>query len=144
MMVAVGVASLLVLLAAPRIRSATNRSNIRSARGTVITMFQQAKIRAIQESRKTTLNFNNSTGTAWITAQPRRSSGAATCKCDTVGTTQNLVNLYGVTVNAAPLTFTFDPRGLGVLRTDNAMKVGLTRSDMKDSVMIGGFGEVSK
>ena len=144
MMVAISVAGLLMLLLMPRARDVLFRSNAHSARGAVVTMFQKAKIRAIQDARPTTFNVDNATGVVWITAKPRRSAGAAACACDTVGI-QNLTQLYGVTVNATPMTtFTFDPHGIGVLRTGNDMKIKFTQSTFKDSVLISGFGEFSK
>jgi prepilin-type N-terminal cleavage/methylation domain-containing protein len=145
LMVAISVAGLLMLLLMPRARNVLFRSNVHSARGSVVTMFQKAKIRAIQDARATTFNVDNATGVVWITAKPRRSAGAAACACDTVGSIQNLTQLYGVTVNATPMTsFTFDPHGIGVLRTGNDMKIGFTQSTFKDSVLISGFGEFSK
>ena len=145
-MIALSIAGMLALLAIPRLRSGMLQNNLRSARGSVVMLFQQAKMRAVQETRTVTLNFDNATGAVWITAKPRRSAGTATCGCDTVGTVQNLTTRYGVTLSVTPdasKAFVFDPRGIGD-RGNEATTVRLIKSDYRDSVFVSKFGDVSR
>ncbi len=145
LMVAIAVVALITLLAVPKLRSASYRSNVRNARHTIIAMLEQAKLRAIHDSRSAALKVSG-TGVVWITASPRRSAGAAACGCDTIAL-RNLQQLYGVTVSPSSTSdssFAFDPRGLSVNRGGAPMTVRVTHAEFKDSVMITGFGDVAK
>lgn len=140
-LVVLGAVAVLFAIGFPRVRTAMTKANVRSARSSVITLYNQARNRAVRESRSMTLNF--STTNAWITGSPRR-TGTATCGCDTVGTVQYLSSAYGVTISASPDTFHIDPRGLGVQPSATPTVITLARSGFQDSVLIYGYGRVSK
>ncbi|HEU4649718.1 MAG TPA: GspH/FimT family pseudopilin [Gemmatimonadales bacterium] len=146
-LIALAVVAILSGLGYPRLRSFMLKSNVRSARSTVINTLQAAKARALMEGRSTQVNFDNSK--IWTTATPRRSAvGGGTNPCDTVGTIVNLTQQYGVTVAATrsdgftPAYFSFDLRGLG--SSGSSLAVLLTRGEYKDSVNVSSYGRVSK
>lgn len=149
-LIALAIIAVLSGLGYPRLRSFMLKSNVRSARSTVINTVQQAKARASMEGRSVTVNLDNTTGKMWTTAAPRRTvGGAGTCSCDTVGAIANLTQQYGVTVRAAnspssanPHTFGFDLRGLGT--GGSTMTVLLVRDSYQDSVYVSSYGRVSK
>jgi prepilin-type N-terminal cleavage/methylation domain-containing protein len=140
-LVVLGAVAVLFLIGFPRVRTAMTKANVRSARSSVITLYNQARNRAVRESRSMTLHF--SSANAWITGSPRR-TGTATCGCDTVGTVQYLSSAYGVTLSASPDTFHIDPRGLGVQPSASGTAIILAKSGYQDSVLIYGYGRVSK
>jgi prepilin-type N-terminal cleavage/methylation domain-containing protein len=141
-LVVLGAVAVLFAIGFPRVRTAMTKANVRSARSSVITLYNHARNHAVRESRSMTLNF--STTNAWITGSPRRASGTATCGCDTVGTVQYLSSAYGVTITATPATFQIDPRGLGVQPSATGTAIILAKSGFQDSVLIYGYGRVSK
>lgn len=142
------VAAILSGLGYPRLRTFMLKSNIRSARSTVINTVQQAKARALMEGRSVTINFDNATDKIWMTATPRRTACAGTCDRDTVGVIVNFAQQYGVDLvagrsdNASPAYFSFDLRGLG--NSGSAVTVLLTRDGFQDSVYVSTYGRVSK
>lgn len=140
-LVVLGAAAVLFLIGFPRVRTALTKANVRSARSSVITLYNQARNRAVRESRSVTLHFSGTT--AWTTASPRK-TGASTCGCDTVGTIQYLGSAYGVTITASPDTFRIDPRGLGVQPSASGTVIKLAKLGYQDSVLIYGYGRVSK
>ncbi len=140
-LVVLGAAAVLFLVGFPRVRTALTKANVRSARSSVITLYNQARNRAVRESRSVTLHF--STTQAWTTASPRK-TGTNTCGCDTVGTIQYLASAYGVTITASPDTFRIDPRGLGVQPSASGTVIKLAKLGYQDSVLIYGYGRVSK
>jgi prepilin-type N-terminal cleavage/methylation domain-containing protein len=140
-LVVLGAVAVLFAIGFPRVRTAMTKANVRSARSSVITLYNQARNRAVRESRSMTLHFSSTN--AWITGSPRR-TGATTCGCDTVGTVQYLSSAYGVTIAASPDTFHIDPRGLGVQPSATGTVITLAKLGFQDSVLIYGYGRVSK
>lgn len=141
--VVIVVIGLISVMGWPRLRTLFEKSRVRSARSAVINAFQTTKARAVQENRRTTLNFDNSTGRIYVTASPRRTAGTATCGCDTVGQILNLTSLYNVTLNASAATFQFDSRGMGTSPTAD-VQVRVSGAGYTDSVRIQGYGRISK
>ena len=140
-LVVLGAAAVLFLIGFPQVRTALTKANVRSARSSVITLYNQARSRAISEGRSVTLHFSGTT--AWTTASPRK-TGTNACGCDTVGTVQYLGSAYGVTITASPDTFRIDPRGLGVQPSATGTVIKLAKLGFQDSVLIYGYGRVSK
>ena len=143
-LVVLGAVGVLFVIGFPKVRTAMIKANVRSARSSVITLYNQARNRAVREGRSMTLHFSNSNGTAWMTASPRRAAGTVACGCDTVGTTRYLSGAYGVTLTASPDTFHIDPRGLGVQPSATGTSILLVNGSYRDSVLIYGYGRVGK
>ena len=141
MMIAICVVGLMMLVGLPKAQAALRKAQLRSARNAVINLYQQARTRAINENRLVTVNLNGTS--VWVTAQPRRTGGAHTCDCDTIGTVQDINGHYGVSMGYDGATYTVDPRGLGTAPgVDN--KIWFTRSGIRDSFTITGYGRINK
>ena len=129
---------ILAALAYPRLAGGSTRSNVRSARGHIISLYAKTRAVAIETNRATTLNFTASQ--AWITATPRLAAGAGTM--DTVGQVETLTGQYGVTLTFTPSgQLTVDPRGFG---SATLTTVWVTRNGITDSMVVSGFGRVIK
>jgi prepilin-type N-terminal cleavage/methylation domain-containing protein len=141
MLIVVGIVGLLMLVGFPKAQAALRKSQLRSARNAAINQYQQARTRAINEGRPVTLNLDGTS--MWVTAQPRRNAGPADCDCDTIGTVQDLNAKFGVAMSYDAATYTVDARGLGTTPgTDN--KIVFTRSGVRDSFTLGGYGRIIK
>jgi prepilin-type N-terminal cleavage/methylation domain-containing protein len=139
-LVAVVVVGLLVLIGIPRAQGLLAQSNVRGARTALAGVIQQSRMRAIRESRSITLHFTDST--VWVSATPRRSAGAAPCRCDTVGTAVNVKALHGVSVSVTPDSLRLDPRGIGALPGTGGLSVVLSRSGVVESVSVNPLGRL--
>lgn len=143
LLVTLGVIAVLMLIGMPRVREALVKSQVRAARSSVMTLYNGARARAVRDGRSMTLHFN--TTSAWVTGQPRRVDATTQpCKCDTVGVVKDLAAAYGVAVGATPDSFRVDARGLGVQAFTSGTQVIVTRGSGRDSVLISGYGRVSK
>ena len=139
MLVAVAVVGLLVLIGLPKAQAALRKAQLRSARNAAINLYQQARTRAINEGRPVTLNLDGTS--AWVTAQPRRTAGGSGDR-DTIGNVQNMTAHYGVAITPAT-TYTVDARGLGTTPGTD-YKIVFTRSGVRDSFTISGYGRIIK
>lgn len=143
LLVTLGVVAVLMVIGFPKVREALVKSQVRAARSSVMTLYNGARARAVRDGRSMTLHVN--TTSTWVTGQPRKVDATTQpCKCDTVGVVQNLATIYGVALNASPDSFRVDARGLGVQAFTNGTQVIVTRGSARDSVLISGYGRVSK
>lgn len=136
LMVVITVAGIMMMLAWPRVRQAMLKSNLRSARMTVVGLFGRARASAIQYNRATTLVFSGNN--ALVTAPKPVPVGGSTI--DTIGAVENLAARYGATLTATVPSVTFDPRGFGA--NSGTVVVRVTREEFSDSVTITGFGRL--
>jgi prepilin-type N-terminal cleavage/methylation domain-containing protein len=137
MMMVVVIISLTTLMAVPRFRAAVNRSNLTSARGTVMASYSAAKAAAAGSGRIATMYVNGNK--IWVTAKPRLKAGAGTV--DTIVLPKNLYTMYGVTAATTNGdTVTVNQTGLGNL----ANEVRLTHGNIADTVKINQYGRVYK
>ena len=130
LIVSVVLVGVLFLIATPRIRDALVRLNVRNARYTVASLYQRARVTAIQTRRPATLHFNGTS--AWVTA---RIGGVD----QPIGPVTDLTSRYGVAVNApAPGTITVTPMGLVILGGDYVVRV--SRGGVMDSLVVSPYG----
>jgi prepilin-type N-terminal cleavage/methylation domain-containing protein len=128
----------------PKIRSFLIKNDLRGARSALVTAVQQAKTWAVNDGRATTARVDPTTGALWLTATPRRVATPGS-SVDTVGPIRNLTTVYGATVTATQDTFAFDQRGLLTpVGSSVPQKILVTSSGYRDSVMINGYGRISK
>jgi type II secretory pathway pseudopilin PulG len=141
-MVAVSMVGILMLIGIPKAQAAFRQTQLRSARNTVINLFQQARTRAISEARMVTFNLDGTT--VWVTAQPRRTAPLAGNDRDTVVMPQSLSAQYGVTLipPGGALSYTLDARGLGTTPAND--KIYFTKSGVRDSFTILGYGRIER
>lgn len=137
MLTVVVVISAVSLISFPRVRTAKYKSELRSARTSVASMYAKARSAAIQYNRATILAFNGPS--AVVLATPRLVAAAGST-VDTVGRVNNLYAAHGVTVATTDDSLRVDPRGFG--SNASSVTVRLTKSEFTDSVVIGGYGRL--
>src|SRR5262245_31521551 len=139
-MVVLGIAVLLLLLGWPKVKRLLLQANVRSSRGAVIGFYQQGRLRAVQSGRATSIWFSGNR--MWVTAKPRRTIGGSGTY-DTLGYVYDFNQRYGVTISPTPDTLiNFNARGLGITPSD--VTVALSRSGVRDSIVINQIGRVSR
>jgi prepilin-type N-terminal cleavage/methylation domain-containing protein len=143
MLIVIVVAGIILTYGFPKIRALLIKNNLRSARSALLTAMQQAKTWAVTDGRATTVHVDPGTGVLWLTATPRRVATPGST-VDTVGMVRNLTTVYGATVTATQNTFAFDQRGLLTPVSGAAQKVVLANAGYRDSVLINGYGRISK
>lgn len=124
-----------VLMSWPLMRSAKYKSELRSARTSVASMYARARSAAVQYNRATILAFNGPS--AVVLATPRLQPGGTV---DTVGRVNNLGVGYGVTVASTTDSLRVDPRGFG--GNAGTVTVRLRKAEFTDSVVISGYGRL--
>jgi len=124
-----------VLMSWPLMRSAKYKSELRSARTSVASMYARARSAAVQYNRATILAFNGPS--AVVLATPRLQPGGTV---DTVGRVNNLGVGYGVTVASTTDSLRVDPRGFG--GNAGTVTVRLSKAEFTDSVVISGYGRL--
>jgi len=135
MLIVVSMIALMALFAWPKVVVVFNQSQVRSARLAVLNKYNQARIIARQSSRHAYLIRQDSI--LWVEREPRVVPLAGSTR-DTVGGYLNL-GQYGVTVTGLS-SLTIDPRGL----TGGGGAIVVTRQGLSDSVVISGFGRISR
>ena len=133
LLIAVALVAVMAAMAVPRIGTALTRQSVRSARGAVVTLHAKARGAAIQRGRRTDLIFTGNTVLV-------RTRHPVTGALDTVGSPENLLRRYGVTVSTSRDTLTFDPRGLG-MESGNT-KITVQKGAFTESVEISALGRV--
>lgn len=134
------VIGLLGVLAFPRLSATMSRSDLRSARTTMVNMVAAARAASVASNRITTLQFDG--GKAYVKATPRWTTTGAGTE-DTVGPVRDLVAQYKVSVAHKPDSVRFDPRGFGTFG-GTADSIVLTRGSYREVISIDGLGRVRK
>jgi prepilin-type N-terminal cleavage/methylation domain-containing protein len=124
---------LMVLIGFPKMSAAMSRSDLRSARTTMVNLVAAARAASMQTNRVTWVKIEGTS--AYVGA----SNGATV---DTVGTVHDVGDAYGVTVTGVD-SIQFDPRGFGAGFGDDASIV-LTRAGHSSTITIDGLGRVRK
>ncbi len=144
-MVVIVVIAVVLVYGYPKIRATMIKNSLRSARSATLTAIQRAKTVAVTEGRAATVRLDPATGNLWITASPRRSFLAGS-PWDTVGSIKNLTAAYGTTVlTNGQDTLAFDARGMMTpIGSSTPQIIAMTKSSYRDSVMINGYGRITK
>lgn len=143
-LVAIVVAGIIMAYAFPKVRTTLIKSNLRSARSAVLSTLQQAKVRAVNENRTMAVKLNTTTGALWIEGSPRKVALSGST-ADTVGPMQNLTTSYQATIaNTSPTSLAFDHRGMLTPLGTSQQTVKVSNGSFSDSVMINGYGGITK
>ncbi len=137
--VALVVISLLVLIGFPKLSSAMDRNNVRSARTTVVNLIAKARAASTATNRRTWLKVEG--GRAWVVAVPRISAGAGTV--DTIGIVEDVGSQYGVSISATD-SIGFDPRGIAYSLAGASVGFTIAKHDYTDVVTVDAMGRVIK
>ena len=129
---------LIVLIGFPKISSAMSRTDLRSARTTMVNLVATARAAAVQGNRRTWIKFEGNT--AHVLARPRTDGAAG---ADTVGAIQDFADQYKVAVTPGLDSIQFDPRGFG---TDfgGSTSIIVSRDGHSSTISIDGLGRVTK
>jgi Tfp pilus assembly protein FimT len=129
---------LIVLIGLPKISAAMSRSDLRSARTTMVNLVAAARAASMQTNRITWVKIEGTS--AYVGARPRLVDIAGST-IDTVGTVQDLGGTYHVTV-AGVDSIQFDPRGFGGFGTVGS--IVLARDGHSSTITVDGLGRVTK
>ena len=129
---------LMVLIGFPKMSAAMSRSDLRSARTTMVNLVAAARATSMQTNRVTWVKIEGTS--AYVGATPRLVTLAGSSS-DTVGTVHDLGDTYGVTV-AGVDSIRFDPRGFGGFGTVGS--IVLSRDGHSSTITIDGLGRVTK
>jgi prepilin-type N-terminal cleavage/methylation domain-containing protein len=131
---------LMGLIAFPKMSAAMVRSDLRSARTTMVNLMAAARAASVQSNRLTWIEVEGNK--AYVLASPRL-AGPADGVADTVGAVRDFTALYGVTLTDATGDIQFDPRGFGV-GFGTVDSIVLARSGYSSTITIDGLGRVLK
>lgn len=127
-----GFMGLVLALVTPRIREATIRADVRSARGAVANLYARTRVAAIQTRKPATLSFN---GNSAVITVP------GVGKLDTIGGVMNLNQRYGVALAASTSKVGLQPTGL-LTNPAVPIMVKVTKHGRSDSLRISGYGRM--
>lgn len=125
----------LLAVAIPFLRGATDQGSVRGAGDAVATMHAVAKQSAIQRSRTTMLVMDGAANTMVVVA--RNAAGAA---WDTLGRVENLDERFGVRFAASRDTLVFTPRGIGIELSGTAIVV--SKGSYVDTITVSAAGRL--
>ena len=137
-LIVVVILGLVVLIGYPKVGAAMVKTDLRSARTTVINLVATARAASVQTNRRTWLKLEGNR--AYVLARPRQPSIPGS-EADTVGRVQDLSTQYKVTITPVLDSIQFDPRGFGVSLADT---ITLSRSSHTETVTLDGLGRVIK
>jgi len=137
-LIVVVVLGLIMVIGYPKVGAAMAKTDLRSARTTVINLMATARAASVQTNRRTWIKFEGNK--AYVLARPRQDGAAG---ADTVGTVQDLSAQYGVTLATGADSIQFDPRGFGANLGDTS-SVTLSRNSHTETVTLDGLGRVIK
>ena len=138
MLMVVVMIAIMSLFAFPKVIRAFDQSQVKGARLAVLNKFNAARINARQSSRHVFLI--RAGDVLWIEREPRVSNPGAGTR-DTVGGFLNLFD-YRVTTSGTLDTVPIDPRGL--TQGGGTWQLNFTRGAANDSLIISGFGTVTR
>ena len=140
MLIVVSMIGLMGLFSWPKVARIFDQRQVGSARLAVLNKFNQARINARQSSR--TAFLIRSGDVLWIERRPRVVPLPDGSTRDTVGGYLNLERTYGVTATVSSDTVQVDARGL--TSPTRPWRIVLVRDGARDSILISGFGRVTR
>lgn len=132
------VLGLVLLIVMPKARTAMVRSDLRSARTTLVAQVNRGKIAAISRNRRATVAVD--AGRVWVETTPRLNPLLGSTS-DTVGTVVSLPEQYGVTLTPTTTSLSFDARGIG-LNPSTPVSFGLAKDGETMGLTVNGLGRI--
>ncbi len=123
---------MLLAVVAPRMGDAMVRRDVRNTRVALVSLFQQARLVAIQRGQPATLRFD--ADSAWIMLG---TGGAAT----QLGPGRDMNVLYGTSVTTSDPGITITPSGL-LGSTANTYTLKFVKRGVRDSLVVNGYGRI--
>lgn len=131
-LIIVVIVSILVLMIMPRFDPVLSGRQVKAARASFSSLYQRARMAAVQSRVEATLTVNANVASATITTPWGGTQN--------VGTAVRFDADYGVTATASPTSVKIQPSGL--VRTGLPFELVLVRSSAVDTVRITGFGRI--
>ena len=126
----------------PKIRSAIEKQNFRSARGAVGSYVVAARAAAITRGCRSTVYFVNGVNSRMWATTCRSQIGAL--GRDTIAKPEFPEQRWSVRLQSAADSIVFDPRGMRVTLTATTIKLRTTANVDRDSVVINELGKVER
>jgi prepilin-type N-terminal cleavage/methylation domain-containing protein len=141
MIIVVILIGIVATLGFPRIKTAVQKTNVRSARVFLGGSVATARAAAVQRGCRAVVHFTSgASGLVWVTACPRIQPGTGTV--DTLGAVERLASRYDITLTATRDSIQFDPRGLNMDYQLTVVRIQGAATEVKDSAMINQLGKV--
>ena len=142
LVIAVILIGIIAAMGFPKIRTALDKTNVRSARVSIGTFVSTARAAAVQRGCKAVVHFAGGvTSRAWVTACPRLQPGVGTV--DTVAMIDNVATNFKVTMTFTRDSVQYDPRGLSMDNTTiTVVRFTGGVASNTDSVLINQTGKV--
>ncbi len=142
MMIVVALIGLIGLIGFPKIRTALDKTNVRSARVSITSFAAEARMGAVQRGCRGVIHFSGgATSRAWVTACPRRKPGAGTV--DTIAMIDDVDARFSVGMTYTRDSVQYDPRGISMdLASQTVVRFTGNIASNTDSVVINQVGRV--
>jgi prepilin-type N-terminal cleavage/methylation domain-containing protein len=141
MVIVVIIVGVIAMIGFPKIRTALDKTNVRSARVSVTSFAAEARAAAAQRGCRAVIHFvSGATSRAWVTACPRNAPGAGTV--DTVAMIDDVDARFGVAMTFTRDSVQYDPRGLSMDNVNTIVRFTGNVAANTDSVVINSLGRV--
>jgi Tfp pilus assembly protein FimT len=141
MLMVVILIGIVAALGFPRIKTAVQKTNVRSSRVFLAAANATARAAAVQRGCRGVVHFTSgANGLVWVTACPRMKAGAGTV--DTLGAVEKLAARYSVTLTPTRDSIQYNPRGLNMDFLVTVVRVQGAATVAKDSTVINQIGKV--
>lgn len=142
LLVVISIIGLVGMIATPRLRTITERANVRAVRSSLANHVSKARNTAVARGCPATLNVTGGTaGKVWITSCLTSTVGAGG-GTETVGLVDSLAAAHKVTLTTNVAALTFDRRGIRTNRVLSTIVVQSNASGLSDSIQINPVGRV--
>jgi prepilin-type N-terminal cleavage/methylation domain-containing protein len=141
MVIVVVLIGIIAMIGFPKIRTALDKTNVRSARVSVTTFAALARAVATARGCHSVIHFaSGATGRAWVTACPRYAPGAGTV--DTVAMIDDVNARFSVAMTYTRDSVQYDPRGLSMDNLPTVVRFAGNVASNTDSLVINTLGKV--
>ena len=132
---------IIAMIGFPKIRTALDKTNVRSARVSISSFAAEARAAGAQRGCRAVIHFiSGVTSRAWVTACPRRQPGAGTV--DTVAMIDDVGARFSVQMTITRDSVQYDPRGLSMDNATTIVRFTGNVAANTDSVVINPLGRV--
>jgi prepilin-type N-terminal cleavage/methylation domain-containing protein len=132
---------IIAMIGFPKIRTALDKTNVRSARVSISSFAAEARAAAAQRGCRAVIHFvSGATSRAWVTACPRYQAGAGTV--DTVAMIDDVDARFSVGMTFTRDSVQYDPRGISMDNANTIVRFTGNVAANTDSVVINTLGRV--
>jgi prepilin-type N-terminal cleavage/methylation domain-containing protein len=141
MVIVVVLIGIIAMIGFPKIRTALDKTNVRSARVSISSFVAEARAAAALRGCHSVLHFvAGVTSRAWVTACPRLQPGAGVV--DTVAMIDDVAARFSVQMTSTRDSVQYDPRGISMDNQNTIVRFTGNVASNTDSVVINTLGRV--